>query len=107
MRSRWLGRVCMAVMLGFGFAVHDRLPERVPIHWNVRGEVDGWSGRLFAVLFAPAVGGALWLLFVALLLPPVAAFVLMMTSQIGATLGLIAYSYVLWRGRHRPGSARG
>ncbi len=218
MHSRWFGPVCVAAMLGFGLAVYERLPERVPIHWNVRGEVDGWSGRLFAVLFAPVLCVVLWLLFVALLqwaerrpgttavsravwlvanltfvflgavqvlvlcnalgwevdvprlllagvglivaaagavvtnipqnpiagirtpwtlrdaevwqqthraahpvliaaglisaaggllLPAVAAFVLMMTSLLGASLGLIAYSYILWRGRHQRGRARG
>jgi uncharacterized membrane protein len=205
-------------MLGFGYAVYDQLPPRVPIHWNIRGEADGWSGRTFAVLLTPVLCTGLWLLFVGLLrwsehrgdaatvrravwlvanltflflgavhvlilgnalgwridvtrviltgaglivaaagaatahipqnpiagirtpwtlsdaevwrqthrvggpvlaaaglistaggllLPPVAAFVLLMTSVLGAGAGLIAYSYVLWRRRHRPDRAHG
>jgi len=31
------------------------LPDRVPLHWNVRGEVDGWGGRLEGTLLLPAV----------------------------------------------------
>src|SRR5262249_19436662 len=23
----------------------DKLPERVPIHWNIRGEPDGWTSK--------------------------------------------------------------
>ena len=210
MRSRWLGPVCIAAMLAFGFAVYERLPARVPIHWNIRGEVDGWSGRVFAVWFLPGLCAALWLLIApvlrwaerrggtesvrravwlcfnltylflgavqvlvlgnalgwridvprlllagvglliaasgaivtpiprnpiagirtpwtladagvwrqthriggpvlvaaglssaagGLLLPPVAAFALLVTSVLGATLGLFAYSYLLWRNR--------
>src|SRR5688572_5766905 len=32
-----------AVCLHTGFA--DRLPDKVPTHWNLRGEVDGWTTK--------------------------------------------------------------
>lgn len=32
----------------------DKLPERFPVHWNARGEVDGYGGKVFGVIF-PAV----------------------------------------------------
>src|SRR5690242_11637548 len=32
-----------AVCLHLGFA--DRLPDKVPTHWNIRGEVDGWTSK--------------------------------------------------------------
>lgn len=221
MRSRWLGPACILLMLVFGLAVLDRLPERVPIHWNLRGEVDATSSWLVAVLFIPVFAALMWALFVALLrwaergrpaqdvaaldraywlcvnvilvfftvvqllvlgsalgwavsvwrvviagvglmvavvgfalrgvpqnpvagirtpwtladaevwrethrvgapllvaagliaaaggllLPPVAAFVVLMASLLGACAALVAYSYVLWRGRRRPGGAHG
>lgn len=25
--------------------VYSKLPDKVPMHWNIRGEVDGWGGR--------------------------------------------------------------
>jgi uncharacterized membrane protein len=49
-------------MFAVGLAVYERLPARVPTHWNIRGEVDGWSGRRFAVLFLPGLCAGLWLL---------------------------------------------
>ena len=42
-----------------GLFLWDRLPEEVPIHWNMNGEADQYSSKLFAVICMP-------LLFVAL-----------------------------------------
>lgn len=36
-------------------AVYPSLPERIPIHWNLHGEVDGWSSRQFGAVFGPAM----------------------------------------------------
>lgn len=38
------------------------LPARVAIHWNLAGEPDGYSGRLFAAAFAPAISAGLLML---------------------------------------------
>ncbi|RAK22050.1 putative membrane protein [Anoxybacillus vitaminiphilus] len=32
---------------------YPQLPDEVPTHWNAAGEVDGYSSKLFAVLFGP------------------------------------------------------
>jgi uncharacterized membrane protein len=45
-----------SVVAYFGF--HDQLPEQVPIHWNIRGEVDGSvprDGALSYLLVLPEV----------------------------------------------------
>jgi uncharacterized membrane protein len=49
-------------MLLFTVVVWPRLPERVPTHWNLRGEVNGWSGKTFGGFFVPALAAAIWLL---------------------------------------------
>ena len=36
-----------------GLLLWSRLPEQIPIHWNAAGEVDGWSGKAFAVFGLP------------------------------------------------------
>ena len=38
-----------------GVCLWDRLPEQVPNHWNMSGEVDGWSRRGFAVFGMPLI----------------------------------------------------
>lgn len=36
------------------------MPERVPIHWNMQGEVDGWGHPFVAVGIMPLIMVALW-----------------------------------------------
>ncbi|MDD5144740.1 MAG: SdpI family protein [Candidatus Pacebacteria bacterium] len=38
------------------------LPEKVPSHWNIEGEVDSWSSKNFTVLFFPSLVLGLYLL---------------------------------------------
>jgi uncharacterized membrane protein len=61
---RWLA---VALLLAVGaagasvfayYGLHDRLPEQVPIHWNIRGEADGFvprDGALSYLLILPGV----------------------------------------------------
>ncbi|MBR6633689.1 MAG: SdpI family protein [Clostridia bacterium] len=36
-----------------GIVLWDKLPQRIPTHWNAAGEIDGWSGKPFAVIGIP------------------------------------------------------
>lgn len=63
MKSRYFGAVAVAVMVLFTLVVWGQLPERLPSHWNARGEVDGWTGKGPGVFLLPAVTLGLWLLF--------------------------------------------
>ena len=36
-----------------GVILWNQLPEQIPTHWNAAGEVDGWSGKGFAVFGLP------------------------------------------------------
>ncbi len=38
-----------------GLLAFPHLPEMVASHWNARGQADGFSSRLFGVLFLPAI----------------------------------------------------
>ncbi len=38
-----------------GVLLWNRLPERVPTHFNFSGEADGWSSRAFAVFGMPLI----------------------------------------------------
>jgi len=50
-------------------ALYSRLPERIPSHWNIRGEVDSYSSKPFGPFVLPAVMAGLAL--VLLVLPAV------------------------------------
>ena len=59
---RWLAPVLIAGMVVFSLAIYSSLPERVPTHWNVRGEVDGYSARAFGAFLMPGIALVLWVL---------------------------------------------
>jgi len=37
-------------------------PDRIPTHWNLRGEVDGYGGKTTGLLLMPAMGVGLYVL---------------------------------------------
>jgi len=39
------------------------LPARVPIHWDIQGQVNGYGSPMFATLFVPSIMAALLVLF--------------------------------------------
>ncbi len=48
--------VLLAASFAFGLSMYDLLPERIPMHWDLQGNVDGWSRKTHAsVLFLPIV----------------------------------------------------
>lgn len=50
------------ISLIIGIFLYPQLPEKVPSHWNVEGEVDAWSSKNFAVFFFPALTLGLYFL---------------------------------------------
>ena len=36
-----------------GLILWNRLPDQIPIHWNIHGEADGWAGKLGAIFGTP------------------------------------------------------
>ena len=53
--------VLFGAALGASLVLYSSLPERMPTHWNMRGEVNGWASKPFGSLALPA--GALIFLF--------------------------------------------
>lgn len=58
---RRLIRIFMVLIaVGASVAMYAGLPEQVPVHWDLRGQVDGYGSR-FAVLFlTPLIMVAVW-----------------------------------------------
>ena len=42
------------------------LPDKVPTHWNFRGEIDGYSGKLMGALLMPVINLIMYILFILL-----------------------------------------
>ncbi|MCS7225250.1 MAG: SdpI family protein [Armatimonadetes bacterium] len=47
------------VVAGYTAWVYPSLPERIPIHWNIQGQVDGWGRKEWAAWLVPGLG-LLW-----------------------------------------------
>lgn len=90
-------------------AAYPYLPDRVPIHWNIHGEVDGYGQKQWAVFLTPAIMVALLGLFRVLPWLSPKPFTLdtfrdTYEFAVALTMGLTAYIHVLtlWSAWARP-----
>jgi len=64
-RTNWIVAAAVTVLtIGFTLAVYPSLPERIPIHWNAAGEIDGWGSKPWAFLTPAILIGMLGLFLV-------------------------------------------
>ena len=57
-RNKWTLVITTAIMLLpmlIGIFMWKRLPDQVPMHWNIQGEVDGWGSKGMFVFATPAI----------------------------------------------------
>ncbi|MDB5348864.1 MAG: hypothetical protein JWN86_111 [Planctomycetota bacterium] len=55
-RIYWTVSILIVVCTAIASAVlYPQLPDRIPIHWNFRGEIDGYGPKNWAIWFFPAV----------------------------------------------------
>ncbi len=59
---KWTQLLLIVAGIAFSIAVFSHLPERVAVHWNARGEVDGFGSRTFAAFGPPLMTTLIWLL---------------------------------------------
>jgi uncharacterized membrane protein len=48
-----IGLALALLTLAYSALVFGSLPDRVPMHWNIRGEVDGWASREWGTFGLP------------------------------------------------------
>ena len=58
---KWIPPVAIVAAFAFSVAVYPQLPERIPVHWNLEGEPDGWAGGGRGAFVMPAFAAVLWL----------------------------------------------
>lgn len=59
---KWLPVLFILIALGVTAAVWSDIPERVPTHWNVRGEPDDFGSRTMGALMLPLTALAVFVL---------------------------------------------
>ncbi len=57
----WIILLILALFI-LGTVLYPHLPARVPSHWNIHGDIDGWSTPCFAAFFFPTVVLGIYLL---------------------------------------------
>jgi uncharacterized membrane protein len=65
--ANWLNLAMCLLAFGYSLYLYPIMPDRVPIHWNIRGEVDGWGPKEVALFIMP--GCMLFLFFLTMALP--------------------------------------
>ncbi|MBP1203968.1 putative membrane protein [Duganella sp. 1411] len=88
MRTRYLV-VCLLLIAAACAALTyywPRLPEQVPVHWNIEGQVDGYAGRV--VMWALGPGSMALFTLVGLALP------VLSPQRFGMTAFLPTYYYI-------------
>lgn len=54
----WPAWVILVALWAFSLWAMGRLPQRVPMHWDFRGQVNGWGSPLAAALVLPGIATA-------------------------------------------------
>jgi uncharacterized membrane protein len=62
--SRWLSILMIVAAYALSVVVYPQLPEQVPIHWTLAGDVDGWADRWWGAFLLPTVMLVNWFVFV-------------------------------------------
>lgn len=63
---KWIPALLIIAATIASVVVYPQLPERIPTHWNMSGEADDWSSRLFGAWLIPLMMAVLWLIMRAL-----------------------------------------
>ena len=66
LKRDWL--IIILILLGFALGVYyyPSLPDRVPVHWNANGEINGYGSKLFGAFGLPLINLGMYLMFILL-----------------------------------------
>lgn len=62
LKKEWPSFVLLAYPFLLTLLAWDRLPDHIPIHWNLEGEADSFAGKGHEVFFMPLINVGVWLL---------------------------------------------
>lgn len=66
LKNDWL--ILVLILFGFALGVYfyPSLPDKVPIHWNASGQINGYGNKLFGAFGLPAINLGMYIMFLAL-----------------------------------------
>ena len=59
---KWYPIVLITATIIASVVVYPRLPDRVPTHWNMHGQIDGYGPKWMTTLLLPVVLAGIWTL---------------------------------------------
>jgi uncharacterized membrane protein len=66
MKFNWRSELPQLLVIGAMFGVAawawPQVPERLPTHWDIHGEVDGWGNKFMGLLLVPLIAAGMYLL---------------------------------------------
>lgn len=65
-RTEWPLCLLLAMMFLAAAVTWPTAPERIPVHWDVHGEVNGYGGKFEGLLLIPIIALVLYLIFLIL-----------------------------------------
>lgn len=65
-RTELFSWICLCGIWLLAAWAWQRVPERMPVHWNAAGEVDGYGGKFVGLLLLPLTAAGLYLLLLVL-----------------------------------------
>lgn len=65
-KKDWPILLLMMIVLVVSIVLYPSLPEKVPSHWNIKGEIDAYSSKLFGVLGINMMNIVMYFLFIIL-----------------------------------------
>ena len=66
LKKEWLFLLILLIPLTAAVILYPHMPEQVPIHWNVKGQVDNYGSRLFGTFSLPVLNMIMYVLFLIL-----------------------------------------
>jgi len=66
LKKDWV--ILILIVLGFALGVYfyPSLPDRVPVHWNLKGQVNGYGSKFFGAFGLASINLGMYLLFIVL-----------------------------------------
>ena len=65
-RTEWPHWLLIAAMFVFAAATWGSAPDRIPVHWNISGQVDRWGGKFEGLLAIPLLALVIYVLMIVL-----------------------------------------
>lgn len=91
--KEWLGIFILVITIILSFYFYQNFPETVPIHWNIYGQPDDWSGKYFAAFFFP---GLILVIYLMMILLPIFDPMKQRYQEFSKSYQIIRFSLILF-----------